>query len=191
MPMAFASDRDIRKEAWLHRLGCATFVAVGAAAGAGAFGERGAVVIRATAIYLFLLIVFRIAGRRTLAQTTSFDLVLILIIGDATQQALLGEDNTLAGGALAVLTLVALDVSLAYLKRLFPVLDRLIEGAPVMIVANGQPREAAMAANVLDVDDVIAAARENHGLTDLAHVREAVLEKDGKISVIPARGIRP
>ncbi|MGE0865051.1 MAG: DUF421 domain-containing protein [Vicinamibacterales bacterium] len=189
--MAFASDRDIRKEAWLHRLGCAAFVAVAAAAGAGAFGERGAVVIRATAIYLFLLIVFRIAGRRTLAQTTSFDLVLILIIGDATQQALLGEDNTLAGGALAVLTLVALDVSLAYLKRLFPVLDRLIEGAPVMIVANGQPREAAMAANVLDVDDVIAAARENHGLTDLAHIREAVLEKDGKISVIPARGIRP
>ena len=131
------------------------------------------------------------AGRRTLAQTTTFDLVLILIIGDATQQALLGQDTTLASGALAVLTLVSLDVALSHLKRLFPALDRLIEGDAVVIMANGQLREQPMAANVLDAEDVMAAARENHGLTDLAHVREAVLEKDGKISIVPVAGTRP
>lgn len=189
--MAFASEQAIRREAWLHRLGAAAFVAIAAAGAAGVFGHRGAVVFRAMAIYLFLLVVFRIAGRRTLAQTTSFDLVLLLIIGDATQQALLGEDNTMVGGALAVLTLVSLDVTLAHLKRWFPVLDRMVEGEPAVIVADGQPRDEAMSAHVLDAEDVLAAARQIHGLTDLAGIREAVIEKDGKISVVPSRGPMP
>ena len=189
--MAFASDRAVTCETWLHRLGCAAFAAIAIVGATGRFGDRAAVVIHAVAIYLFLLVVFRIAGRRTLAQTTTFDLVLILIIGDATQQALLGEDTTLASGALAVLTLVSLDVALSHLKRLFPVLDRLIEGDAVVIMSNGQLRRQPMMANVLDVDDVMTAARENHGLTDLAHIREAVLEKDGKISIVPVAGTRP
>jgi len=189
--MAFASDRAVTWETRLHRLGCGAFAAIAILGAAGQFGDRAAVVVNAVLIYLFLLVVFRVAGRRTLAQTTTFDLVLILIIGDATQQALLGQDTTLASGALAVLTLVSLDVALTHLKRLFPVLDRLIEGEAVVILANGQLREQPMIANVLDADDVIAAARENHGLTDLASVREAVLEKDGKISIVPVAGSRP
>jgi uncharacterized membrane protein YcaP (DUF421 family) len=189
--MAFASDRAVTWETWLHRLGSAAFAATALLGAFGQFGDRAAVVIKAVLIYLFLLVVFRVAGRRTLAQTTTFDLVLILIIGDATQQALLGQDTTLATGALAILTLVSLDVALAHLKRLFPALDRLIEGDAVVIMADGQLREQPMAANGLDAEDVMAAARENHGLTDLAHVREAVLEKDGKISIVPLPGTKP
>ena len=189
--MAFASDRAVTWETWLHRLGCTAFAAVALLGAFGQFGDRAAVVVNALLIYLFLLVVFRVAGRRTLAQTTTFDLVLILIIGDATQQALLGQDTTLASGALAVLTLVSVDVALSHLKRLFPTLDRLIEGDAVVIMTNGQLRERPMQANALDVEDVMAAARENHGLTDLANVREAVLEKDGKISIVPVAGSRP
>lgn len=189
--MAFASDRAVCWEHWLHRLGSTSLILVVVAGAAGLLGDRAMVVGHAIVIYLFLLVVFRIAGRRTLAQTTTFDLVLILIIGDATQQALLGEDTTLASGALAVLSLVSLDVALTHLRRLFPALDRLVEGDPVVIMAHGQFRERPMATNGLDADDVLAAARETHGITDLARVREAVLEKDGRISVVPATGITP
>lgn len=189
--MAFASDRAVRWETWLHRTGSAVFAAMVVAGAAGWLGDRAAVVVHASGIYLFLLVVFRIAGRRTLAQTTTFDLVLILIIGDATQQALLGEDTTMASAALAILSLVSLDIALAHLKRLFPMLDSLIEGDAVVLMAHGQLRDRPMAANALDAEDIIAAARENHGLTDLADIHEAVLEKDGKISVIPVRGSKP
>lgn len=191
MSTTFASDRAILWETWVHRLGCAAFAAVAVAGAAGLFGDRAQVVVNAVLIYSFLLVVFRVAGRRTLAQTTTFDLVLVLIIGDATQQALLGQDTTLASGGLAVLTLVSLDVALSHLKRLFPIIDRLVEGDPVVLVANGQLRDRAMAANALDEQDVLTAARENHGLADLSSVREAILEKDGKISILPVHGIKP
>lgn len=189
--MAFASDRAVWWETWVHRLGCAAFASVAILGAAGFLGDRAAVVLRSVAIYLFLLVVFRIAGRRTLAQTTSFDLVLVLIIGDATQQALLGQDTTMASGALAVLSLVSLDVAFSHLKRLFPALDRLIEGDAVVIVANGQLRTPPMSCHALDAEDVLAAARENHGVTDLAQIREAVLEKDGKISIVPIHRTTP
>lgn len=166
------------------------FAAIAIAGAAGLLGARAQVVIHAVVIYCFLVVVFRIAGRRTLAQTTTFDLVLILIIGDATQQALLGEDTTLASGALAILTLVSLDVALAQLKRLFPALDRLLEGDPVVLMANGQFRTRPMDLHAIDEQDLLAAARENLGLTDLTQVREAVLEKDGKISIVPDQGAR-
>jgi len=191
MSTTFASDRAVLWETWVHRLGCGAFAAVAAAGAAGVFGDRAQVVVNAVLIYGFLLVVFRIAGRRTLAQTTTFDLVLVLIIGDATQQALLGQDTTLASGALAVLTLVSLDVALSHLKRLFPALDRLVEGDPVVLMANGQLRHRPMAANALDEQDVLTAAREGHGLTDLASVREAILEKDGKISILPLHRGKP
>lgn len=191
MSTSFASDRAIYWETWLHRLGCAVFAAVTVAGAAGVFGDRAKVVLNAVIVYSFLLIVFRIAGRRTLAQTTTFDLVLVLIIGDATQQALLGQDTTLASGGLAILTLVSLDTALSHLKRLLPWLDTVLEGEPVVLMANGHLRDRPMAVNALDEQDVLTAARENLGITDLALVREAILEKDGKISVVPVHGGRP
>lgn len=191
MATSFASDRAIQWETWLHRLGCVVFAAIAIAGAAGVFGDRAKVVLHSVIVYSFLLVVFRIAGRRTLAQTTTFDLVLILIIGDATQQALLGQDTTLASGALAILTLVSLDTGLSHLKRLFPFLDDLIEGQPVVLMANGHLRDRPMAVNGIDEQDVLTAARENMGITDLLHVREAILEKDGKISVVPVHGVRP
>ena len=65
-----------------------------------------------------------------------------------------------------------------------------VRAEAVVIMANGQLRKHPMSGNALDVEDVLAAARENHGLTDLAHIREAVLEKDGKISIVPVQGLR-
>ena len=74
-------------------------------------------VMRASAVYLSLLLIFRLAGRRTMAQMTSFDFVFLLIISEATQNAMLGDDFSFTNGALVILTLVGLDVLLSHVKR--------------------------------------------------------------------------
>lgn len=183
--MGFASERAITLESWLHRLGLACFVLIVVLGATGYLGNRVSIVTHAVVIYLFLLLVFRVAGRRTLAQATSFDLVLILIIGDATQQALLGEDSTVGSAALAVLCLVSLDMSLAHLKRAFPALDRLLEGDPVLLVERGVINERSLRTNHLDHDDLLCAARTARGVTALEDIQQAALEKDGKISIVP------
>ena len=182
--MPFASDRSVEREAWFHWVGYALFATVVVLGAAGALGDRARIVLHAAAIYLFLLFVFRIAGRRTLAQTTTFDLVLVLIIGDAVQQAMLGEDQTLAGAALAILSLVTLDVTLSHLKHRFPLLDRMIEGSPILLKVRDRVNERAMALNGLDEEDLLAAARERQGLTAIDDIEQATLEKDGHISIV-------
>src|SRR5690606_12768697 len=88
-------------------------------------------VLSALAIYVFLLVVLRIGGKRTLGQTTTFDFVLVLIIAETTQQALLGDDFSVTNALLLIATLVGLDIALSLLKRKWPKLDRLIEGVPM------------------------------------------------------------
>jgi uncharacterized membrane protein YcaP (DUF421 family) len=183
----YASERAVTVEAWIHRLGLVVFIGTAVLGAAGYLGDRAAVVVHAVTIYLFLLLVFRVAGRRTLAQTTTFDLVLILIIGDATQQALLGEDASLGSAAVAILTLVALDTAMSHLKCRFPLLDRLLEGDPILLVENGVTKEQALRANGLDHEDVASAARTERGITRLSDVQQATLEKDGKISIVSRR----
>lgn len=182
--MAYASERAVSIEAWLNRLGLICFLAIVILGATGYLGDRTRIVTHAAAIYLFLLLVFRVAGRRTLAQTTSFDLVLILIIGDATQQALLGEDSTIASAALAILCLVSMDMTMSHLKSRFPVLDRLIEGDPVLLVEHGVIKDRPMRANCLDRDDLLSASRIERGVTDMQEIEQATLEKDGHISIV-------
>ena len=115
----FASPAMRRRERRWQAVGAAILAALVFAALAGVVGERGTVV-RAALVYLFLLGVVRVAGRRTLAQVTNFDLILVLIIGDATQQAIIGDDYTLVAGVLAVSTLLLMDLALSHAKRRWP-----------------------------------------------------------------------
>ncbi|KPA91459.1 hypothetical protein PF66_02342 [Pseudomonas asplenii] len=85
-------------------------------------------VLRAAAMYVALMILFKIAGRRSLAELTTFDLVLLMIIGEATQQALLGDDFSLTNSIVVIVTLIAVDVGLSLLKRRFSTISRLIDG---------------------------------------------------------------
>src|SRR3954452_25439669 len=96
-------------------------------------------VLRGTIGYLFLLVIFRVAGRRTLSRATTFDLVLVLVIGGAARTALLGHDNSMTNACLVIITLVGLDVGLSLAKRHWPRFDRLVEGMPLVIVADGHP----------------------------------------------------
>jgi len=144
-------------------------------------------VLRAAALYTILLLLFRVTGRRSLRETTPFDLVLLLVIGEATQQALLGEDFSLVNAVVVVTTLLLMDVGLSLLKGRSATVERVIDGVPTILVADGRPIEERMRRARIDVDDILEAARERQGLATLAEIRWAVLETDGTITVVPRR----
>jgi uncharacterized membrane protein YcaP (DUF421 family) len=178
----FATDRLRRAEHRWQRLGVAVLGGIVVAALAGLIGER-ALVGRSAVVYLFLLAVFRVSGRRTLAQVTTFDLILVLILGDATQQAVVGTDATVGGAVVAVSTLVLLDMGLAVAKHRWPAVDVVVDGLPLPLAERGRLHEARMASERVTRDDVLTAAREQHGLSRLEEVEFAVLEQDGAISI--------
>jgi uncharacterized membrane protein YcaP (DUF421 family) len=144
-------------------------------------------VMRAVALYFFLLIVFRLAGQRTLANLTTFDFVLLLVIAEATQQGLLGQDFSVTNAFLVIVTLVGIDIGLSLLKNRFLALDKLLEGVPLVIVEDGKPLKDRMERARVDESDVLVAARERQGLERLDQIRYAVLERTGEISIIPKR----
>jgi uncharacterized membrane protein YcaP (DUF421 family) len=143
------------------------------------------VVLRAVAIYLLLLIIFRIAGKRALSQTTTFDLVLLLIISEAIQPALVRTDSSLTNAFLLVITLVGLDIALSLIKQRSHKVERLLDGVPLVIVEDGKPLQDRMDKARVDQDDVLTAARELQGLARMEQIKYAVLERSGGISIIP------
>jgi uncharacterized membrane protein YcaP (DUF421 family) len=144
-------------------------------------------VIRATVAYIFLLLVLRLSGKRTLAQITTFDFVLLLMISEATQQALVDSDNSMINAGILVTTLVGINILMSLLKQRSKFIERLLEGMPLVIVANGKPLEERMDKERVDMDDLLDAARESQGLESLDEIKHAVVERSGQISVIPRR----
>jgi uncharacterized membrane protein YcaP (DUF421 family) len=142
-------------------------------------------VVRAVAVYLFLMVVFRVAGRRTLGDLTAFDFVLVLIVSEAIQQALLDNDNSMTNGFLVVLTLVGLNVLLSLVKQRSHTVEKLLDGVPTILVEDGRPLQERMQKARVDVEDVMQAARQLQGLERLDQIRYAVLERTGGITIIP------
>jgi uncharacterized membrane protein YcaP (DUF421 family) len=142
-------------------------------------------VIRPVLVYLVLLLLVRLTGKRTLAQITSFDFVLLLTIGNATQQALIGEDNSMVHGAIMVATLVGLNYVMQLLKQRSKWFGHLLDDIPLVIVVDGKPLKDRMHQARVDEDDVLDAARESCGLEHMDQIRHAILERDGQISIIP------
>lgn len=142
-------------------------------------------VFRASVMYLFLLIIFRITGKRTLGQSTTFDFVLLLIIGEATQQALLGNDFSLTNAVIVITTLVLIDVGIAFWKQRSQTMDKLLDGMPLVIVDNGEPLKERMDRVRIDEEDILSAARRTQGLERMEQIKYAVLERSGDISIIP------
>lgn len=142
-------------------------------------------ILRAVAMYLLVLVVFRIAGRRTLSEMTAFDFVLLLVIGEATQQALLGDDFSVTTAAIVIVTLVGLDIGLSYVKALSPRLATVIDGRPMILVEGGKPIAARLARSRVDEEDILEAARQSRGLERMDQIGYAILEVSGGISIIP------
>jgi uncharacterized membrane protein YcaP (DUF421 family) len=142
-------------------------------------------IIRALFIYVFLLIVVRLSGKRTMSEMTPFDFVLLLIIGEATQQALLSDDYSLINAAIVILTLISADILMSILKQRSPKVGLWTDGTPLVIFRNGQPIKERMNKERIDESDILEAARKVHGLESLDQIEYAILEKSGNISVVP------
>lgn len=142
-------------------------------------------ILRGAAVYFVLLVVLRFSGRRTLSQMTPFDLVLVLIVVETTQQALLGDDFSIVNATLLIITLFAIDIGLSYLKRSSKTVDAWLDGRPTLLATNGSLDQEALRRTRMSKDDILEAARQLHGLERLEQIKYAVLEADGDISIIP------
>lgn len=142
-------------------------------------------ILRAFIIYVLILLIFRMSGKRTLSQLTTFDFILLLMVGEATQQALLMDDQSIMGSLLIIGTLVSLDVLFAWFSKKSILFDKIANGVPVIILKNGEVIEENMESENIEMNDILEAARRDQGLESLEQVKYAVLEKDGKISIIP------
>lgn len=148
-------------------------------------------VVRVLVMYAFLVLVFRISGKRTLSEATTFDLLLLLIISETTQQAMVNDDHSMTQAFLLILTFVAVDVGLSLLKQRSRAVDRVLDSTPVVIVEHGRPLKDRMDRERVDVDDVMESARLSRGLSRIEQVAYAVLERSGKITVVPAEQAGP
>jgi uncharacterized membrane protein YcaP (DUF421 family) len=133
-----------------------------------------------------LLIILRFAGKRTLSDVTVFEFILLLVISEATQQALIGDDFSFVNSLAIILTLVSIDIVFSHVKHRFPRVDKVLEGQPLVIVENGKPIEDRMAKERLSEEDILEAARSTQGLERMDQIKYAVLETNGSISIIPA-----
>ena len=143
--------------------------------------------IRGITVYLFLLLIFRISGKRSLRNATTFDFVMLLIVAETTQQALVGDDSSVTGAFLLIVVLVGTDIVLSLVKRWSPRIDRLLEGQPLVILRNGVPLRGRMRLERVDEEDILSAARETCGLDRMEQIKRAVLERNGAISIVPRR----
>jgi uncharacterized membrane protein YcaP (DUF421 family) len=141
-------------------------------------------VVRAIAVYGFLLVLLRMMGKRSLAQVTVFDFVVLLIISEATQQGMTGNDFSVTNSAILVTTLVVLQRAADKLTDRSPRTDRLFNDVPTVVVENGRPISDRMAHHDLTEGEVLEEARKTQGIEDFEHIAYAVLERDGSISVI-------
>jgi uncharacterized membrane protein YcaP (DUF421 family) len=141
-------------------------------------------ILRSVVVYVFLLAAFRLTGKRQVGQLTPFDLIVLLIISNVVQNAVIGPDNSLGGGLLGAAVILALNwivVEITFRSRR---LRRLLEAPPTLLVHNGRILSQNLQRERITLDDLHAALRRN-GVADVAHVRVAVLEENGGISVIP------
>ncbi|WP_219414763.1 DUF421 domain-containing protein [Pseudonocardia nigra] len=145
-------------------------------------------VLRAALVYVALLVIFRVTGKRTMSQVTTFDLVLLLIVSEATQQALLGEDFSVTMGVLVIITLVGLDRFADYLGWRFPRVGRVLDGTPVVLIERGRALEDRLRQHHIAMDEVLQQARSSQGVRRADEIDYAILERSGSISIIPKKG---
>ena len=143
------------------------------------------IVFRTLLVYVAVVVGLRIFGKRELGQLTPFDLVLLLILSNAVQTAMIGNDNSVTGGLLAAATLLVANRTRVKLGLKVPRLRKLFVGEPRLLVHDGEVLLSNLRREGLDVDDVLEAARE-HGIDKVEGIGEAMLEVDGTISIIPS-----
>lgn len=147
-------------------------------------------VVRSLVVYAFLLVAFRVSGKRQLGQMTAFDLVVLLIISNVVQNALIGNDNSLGGGLLGATVIFLVNGVVAWLTFRHKGLERLIEHTPTVLVKHGRIVWENLRRERLSLSEFRAALRRE-GVVTLRSVRYVILEEDGHLSVIPGGSAGP
>ncbi|MBP7389142.1 MAG: DUF421 domain-containing protein [Chitinophagales bacterium] len=141
------------------------------------------VAAKAIAVYLFIILAIRLFGKKELAQLSVVDLVFILLISNSVQNAMVGQDTTLAGGMAAATGLFVINYLFKFLLRKFPTLAKIIQGKEVMLIYKGKVQERNLESVGFTLQELQESVRE-HGVKDISEVDLAILEVDGNISVL-------
>ena len=139
-------------------------------------------IIRSVIVYVFLVVLLRITGKRQIGQLAPFDLVLLLVLSNAVQNSMNGGDNSVIGGIISATTLIMLNFGVGYLTYRSKKMEALLEGQPEVLIHNGKLFEKAMARAQLTHHELNAALRQA-GCTCVAEVHFAVLENNGTVTV--------
>jgi uncharacterized membrane protein YcaP (DUF421 family) len=142
-------------------------------------------VLKALLIYVVLWLLIRISGRRTLAELSTFDFILFLIIGGATQRALIGQDYSLINAFVVITTLIVIDILVGLVERDSRLFSKIVKGVPTILVDDGHFLTGRMRRARVTADEIMERARKLHGLEKLEQIKYAILEASGEISIIP------
>src|SRR5438105_2135914 len=140
-------------------------------------------VLRAIAVFFFVLVLTRVIGRRELSQLAPFDLILLIILGDALQQGLTQDDYSVTGAILIVGTFAVLQVFMSWIGFRFPPTRPILEGEPLIVIEDGNPIERNLKRERLTVEELMESARL-HEIANLDEIQWAVIERNGEISFI-------
>jgi uncharacterized membrane protein YcaP (DUF421 family) len=141
------------------------------------------IVLRAVVLYAFVVFVMRVMGRRELSSMTPFDLILLIIVGDAIQQGLTQDDYSVTGAVLAIGTIASLQVFTSYASFKSKRARTLLEGEPIVLVDRGKAVQRNLRRERMTLDEVVAEARQSE-IASLDDVEWAILEVNGTISFI-------
>ena len=143
-------------------------------------------VLRACAIYVLVMVLVRVSGKRAVGQFTPFDLVLLILIGNAVQNGINGGDDSLTGAAIMATTLIALNYGVAFMTSRNRKVEKFVEGVPVVLARNGKLFDHVLRRELVSREDFREALRMN-GVEDVSEVELALLETNGSISVVKKR----
>jgi uncharacterized membrane protein YcaP (DUF421 family) len=141
------------------------------------------IVLRGVFVFAFLYVLMRMIGRRELSTLEPFDLILLIVLGDAVQQGLTQDDYSLTGAFLAIGTIAILQVAVSYANFRFPKLRPVLDGEPIVVVQDGKPIEKNLKRERVTIEDLAAAARQQN-IAKIEDVQWAVMETSGAISFI-------
>jgi len=139
-------------------------------------------VLRTVAVYLFLVLALRLGGKRTLAQLNSFDLVVLLLLSNTVQNAIIGPDNSLLGGLIGAAVLVAANYAVVRLGFRHPALARTLQGPPTVLVDKGRALDGNLRRSLITREELMAAVRRQ-GAHNLRDIQVVVLEANGALTV--------
>lgn len=142
------------------------------------------VAFRTAIVYVFIVFALKFGGQRDVGQMSRLDLIVLLVIADAVQNSMVGENSTLLGGLVAATVLVGLDRGLRLLEHRSASARKAIEGEARMLIRNGAVLGKALRDEDISTEELMAALRKR-GVVRPDQVELAVLETDGSISVVP------